>query len=105
MLSAHSRRTPTPKKDTKSQMEQIVQSIQNHIERDVRRTEIAEEFYLNPDYLSRLFKKEMGVQLKDFIVARKDEGGAKPPADHCAPGQHGCSKSWLYKFLPFFPGL
>ena len=45
--------------------------IQNHIERDVRRTEIAEEFYLNPDYLSRLFKKEMGVQLKDFIVAEK----------------------------------
>ena len=60
-----------PKKDTKSQMEQIVQYIQNHIERDVRRTEIAEEFYLNPDYLSRLFKKEMGVQLKDFIVAEK----------------------------------
>lgn len=60
-----------PKKDTKSQMEQIVQYIQNHIERDIRRTEIAEEFYLNPDYLSRLFKKEMGVQLKDFIVAEK----------------------------------
>ena len=52
-------------------MEQIVQYIQNHIERDIPRTEIAEEFYLNPDYLSRLFKKEMGVQLKDFIVAEK----------------------------------
>lgn len=58
-------------KDTKGQMEQIVQYIQNHIERDIRRTEIAEEFYLNPDYLSRLFKKKMGVQLKDFIVAEK----------------------------------
>lgn len=60
-----------PEKNTKGQMEQIVQYIQNHIERDIRRSEIAEEFYLNPDYLSRLFKKEMGVQLKDFIVAEK----------------------------------
>lgn len=60
-----------PQRDTKGQMEQIVQYIQTHIEQDIRRTEIAEEFYLNPDYLSRLFKKEMGIQLKDFIVEEK----------------------------------
>ena len=58
-------------KDSRGQMEQIVQYIQNHMERDLRRSDIAEEFYLNPDYLSRLFKKETGVQLKDFIVNEK----------------------------------
>ena len=60
-----------PKKDTKSQMEQIVQYIQNHIERDVRRTEIAEEFYLNPDYLSRLFKRRWGSSSKILLWQKR----------------------------------
>ncbi len=50
-------------------MEQIVQYIQNHIERDIRRTEIAEEFYLNPDYLSRLFKKRDGCTAQRFYCS------------------------------------
>lgn len=57
--------------DVKSQVEQIKQYIETHMERDIRRSDIAEAFYLNPDYLSRLFKKETGVQLKDYIVAEK----------------------------------
>ena len=50
-----------------------VEYINQNIEKNLGRSEIAEAVYLNPEYLSRLFKKEMGVSLVDFIVQRKME--------------------------------
>lgn len=57
--------------DTKKQIGLIVQYIHYNIEKDIRRNEIAEAVFLNPDYLSRLFKKEMRVPLKEYITECK----------------------------------
>ncbi len=53
------------------QIDQILQYIYNHIEQDIKRTDIAREVFLNPDYISRMFRREMGVSLKEFIVGEK----------------------------------
>ena len=36
-----------------------------------RREELAEAVHLNPDYMARLFKKETGMNLKDYIIQQK----------------------------------
>jgi two-component system, response regulator YesN len=64
----HSNSNPA---DTKNQIDQIIQYIHNNIEKDIRRNEIADAVFLNPDYLSRLFKKEVGVPLKEYIMLCK----------------------------------
>ena len=45
--------------------------IRWNIDRDLSRTDIAEAIFLNPEYLSRLFKRETGSTLNDYIVAEK----------------------------------
>lgn len=45
--------------------------IRRNIDRDLSRTDIAEAIYLNPEYLSRLFKRETGSSLNDYIVTEK----------------------------------
>lgn len=57
--------------DSKSQTDSVLQYIYNHIESDLKRKDIAREVFLNPDYMSRMFKKEMGVSLKEFIITEK----------------------------------
>jgi len=41
--------------------------IENHCHRDFSRKELAKYLNLNPNYLSRLFSQECGVQLKEYI--------------------------------------
>ncbi|MDO4293595.1 MAG: helix-turn-helix domain-containing protein [Eubacteriales bacterium] len=50
-----------------------IEYIRQNINRELNRTEIAEAVYLNPEYLSRLFKKETGVTLYAFIAQEKME--------------------------------
>lgn len=57
--------------DTQNQIDLIIQYIHNNIEKDIRRNEIADAVFLNPDYLSRLFKKEVGTSLKEYIMLCK----------------------------------
>lgn len=49
----------------------VKQYIHDHISQEIRRTDIAEELHLNVDYLARVFKKEMGMTMKEFILAEK----------------------------------
>lgn len=42
--------------------------ISDHIHQEFSREDIASFVFLNPSYLSRLFKKETGVSLTDFIL-------------------------------------
>lgn len=58
---------------TQSPIERAIEYINQNIEKNFSRAEVAEAIYLNPEYLSRLFKKEMGISLNDFIVSRKME--------------------------------
>jgi two-component system response regulator YesN len=52
-------------------IEQIINYIHDHIEEDIRRIDLAQQFHLNPDYLARVFKNETGQTLKHYISQEK----------------------------------
>lgn len=52
----------------KSVAEEIKHYIRTHCGDELTRTSLAEIVYLNPDYLARLFKKETGVSLGNYII-------------------------------------
>lgn len=47
------------------------QYIEDHLHDDIQRNKIAEHVYLNPDYLNRLFNKELGKSITQYIIERK----------------------------------
>lgn len=54
-----------------SKTDNIIDKINNYIhdyyKEDIGRNEIAEEFFLTPDYLGKLYKKETGKKINDYI--------------------------------------
>ncbi|MGG4143629.1 response regulator [Paenibacillus algorifonticola] len=56
---------------TQSVVEKAVQFIKLHISEDLSREEIANHVYLNPDYLTRIFKKETGIALSDYLFQER----------------------------------
>ncbi|WP_193726850.1 response regulator [Paenibacillus guangzhouensis] len=42
--------------------------IEEHLHEELKREDIAASVYLNPAYLSRLFKKETGLSISDYIL-------------------------------------
>lgn len=59
------------KLELQKQTEAIIQYIKENIENDIRRTDIAEAVYLTPNYISRLFKTQMHISLKQYITNEK----------------------------------
>lgn len=59
------------KSGEQSPVQRAMEFVRRNIGRDLSRAEIAEAIYLNPEYLSRLFKKETGGSLGDYIIAEK----------------------------------
>lgn len=57
--------------NSRSTVEIIMAYIAEHLENELRREELAEAVHLNPDYMARLFKKETGLNLKDYIIQQK----------------------------------
>lgn len=45
--------------------------VQEHLSEDVNRTNVAKQFFLNPDYLARLFKKETGQTLGSYLQEQR----------------------------------
>ena len=45
--------------------------IESHIDQPLSVSNVAEAMYMNPDYLSRLFKASRGMSLKEYIVTEK----------------------------------
>ena len=54
-----------------NQIEQICQYIYEHLDEDIKRADVAEAVFLNPNYVSRLFKNQKGISMKEFIVQEK----------------------------------
>lgn len=54
-------------------IESAIAYIDQNIEKNFSRSEIAEAIYINPEYLSRLFKKVKGISLNDYITMKKME--------------------------------
>ncbi|CAM3084136.1 response regulator [Paenibacillus lupini] len=57
----------------KSVAEEIKQYIHAHYGEDLTRLSLAEVVYLHPDYLARLFKKETGVSLGNYVIGARIE--------------------------------
>lgn len=55
----------------KNQIDTILQYIRSNLDKDIRRGDIANLVFLNQNYVSRLFKNEMGVSLKEYIILEK----------------------------------
>ncbi|MFC4306049.1 response regulator [Cohnella boryungensis] len=53
----------------------VVQTIKRYIslnlDQDMSRETIADQVYLNPDYLSRIFKKETGLSISDYVLTER----------------------------------
>lgn len=54
-------------------VERAIAYIDQNIEKNCSRAEIAEAIYINPEYLSRVFKKVKGIALNDYITMKKME--------------------------------
>ncbi|WP_169088483.1 response regulator [Paenibacillus sp. PL91] len=49
----------------------IIYYIETHLDGDLSVTKLAEQVYLNPDYLSRMFKQSKGITISEYIAALK----------------------------------
>ena len=52
-------------------VETVCRYVAEHLEEELRREELAEVVHLNPDYLNRMFKKETGLTLKEYVIWQK----------------------------------
>jgi two-component system, response regulator YesN len=56
---------------SQSIVERVIRYIKQHIAEDLSREDIAGHVFLNPDYLSRMFKKEMGMAVSDYVFQER----------------------------------
>lgn len=49
----------------------IIAYVDAHLDKEIHRSDLAEQVYLNPDHLNRLFKKQTGKTLKEFVSEYK----------------------------------
>lgn len=59
--------------ETRDLLEKLQRYIDEHLESDLHRDELAEVVHLNGDYLTRMMKKETGYSLKEYVIRRKME--------------------------------
>ncbi len=64
-------------KDVSSVIAKVQEYIVAHLSEDLHREQIAATVYLNPAYLSRLFKKETGKSLSEYIAEARMERAKK----------------------------
>jgi two-component system, response regulator YesN len=62
---------------TESVTEQLKQYIDKNYQQEIRRDELAELVYLNTDYMSRIFKKEAGVSISNYLLSKRVEEAKK----------------------------
>lgn len=56
-----------PSVDERSLIERIVDDIRHHYSEDINRNVLAQRYHFTPDYIGKLFNKEMGMSLNDYI--------------------------------------
>ena len=61
----------TAEEDQKAAVFQVIHYINEHLEEDLKRDDLAAYVHLNPDYMARIFKREIGVTIKEYIIQRK----------------------------------
>lgn len=53
--------------DERSLIERIVDDVQHHYSENINRNILAKRYHFTPDYIGKLFNKEMGMSLNDYI--------------------------------------
>ena len=59
--------------DSSRVISQIVEYLNDNIEKDISLEQCARDFNYNPNYLSRMFKKQFGQNFTDYVIAKKME--------------------------------
>ena len=80
---------------------QAMEYIRRNLDMELSRTQIAEAIYLNPEYLSRLFKRETGSSLSDYILTEKMRVAQTLLADTSVPVSLVASKVGYSNFSYF----
>lgn len=67
-----------PRKETfagneKKLVEQVRKYVEDNLDQTLNVNDVATALYMNADYLSRVFKTEVGIPLKEYITQRKME--------------------------------
>lgn len=57
--------------EARNQIDRVLDFIHKNLTRNIGRKEIAEAVFLNPEYLSRLFKREMGMGLTEYLLQER----------------------------------
>ncbi|AIQ65319.1 AraC family transcriptional regulator [Paenibacillus stellifer] len=70
-LAAAVMETAFEPEETDGVIQRSIRYIQQNVEEEISRESIADHVGLNPAYLSRLFKKETGQNLIDFLITAK----------------------------------
>ncbi|WP_123039612.1 response regulator transcription factor [Cohnella candidum] len=55
-------------KESASVVDKVKAYITKHLEQELNRENIAASFFLHPDYINRLFKKETGMSMTEFLL-------------------------------------
>lgn len=73
LLAKTSQAIQERQRDASAVIAKIQSYVQEHLDEELGRDEIAKAVYRNPAYLSRLFRKETGLSLTDYIAQAKIE--------------------------------
>lgn len=52
-------------------IERAIAYVKKNLSKNISRTEVAREVYLNEEYFSRLFRQKTGATFKDYILMEK----------------------------------
>ncbi len=63
--------------NTNSVVNRVKKYIGNNISEELTRVQLADFVYLSPDYLSRVFKQETGMQLTEYIAQKRIQGAKR----------------------------
>lgn len=55
----------------KSVVDLLLEYIDEHYQSEISRSDLAQAVYLNQDYVSRLFKKEVGQSISSYIISKR----------------------------------
>lgn len=60
-----------------SVVDELRRYIDMHYQEDIRRSDLADLVYLNTDYISRIFKKETGISISNYLIQKRVEVAKK----------------------------
>ena len=67
----NSQKAGRPRKDQNPRVDQCKDYIFKHLHEKIRIQDIADELYLNANYLSEIFRQHEGLTITDFILREK----------------------------------